>query len=165
MIETTGIRDCPFAYPSSVRLYERKNQQTARIPGGRSRRLPSGGNRLRDELVVSAPMPQDKQLHGIRLDDVLEKRRLDQALNAKEFAVLAGVGYSTAREWFRLPGFPVLHGLVFWGDFVEWRRNRTGLNSKGGRPVDTAGSNHADSPTKVELMLSRRAARILSEAG
>ena len=86
-------------------------------------------------------------------------------MNAKEFAVLAGVGYSTAREWFRLPGFPVLRGLVFWGDFVEWRRNRTGLNSEGGRPVDTAGSNNADSPTKVELMLSRRAARILSEAG
>jgi len=51
-------------------------------------------------------MPQDKQLHGIRLDDVLEKRRLDQALNAKEFAVLAAVGYSTTREWFRPPGFP-----------------------------------------------------------
>jgi hypothetical protein len=67
-------------------------------------------------------MPQDKQLDSVKLDDVLEKRRLDQALNAKEFAVLVGVSYSTAREWFRMPGFPVIRGLIFWGDFVEWRR-------------------------------------------
>ena len=39
----------------------------------------------------------DKQLRDIRLADVLEKRRLDQALNVKEFAVCAGVSYSTAR--------------------------------------------------------------------
>ena len=30
---------------------------------------------------------EDKQLQGISLESVLEKRRLDQALNAKEFAV------------------------------------------------------------------------------
>ncbi len=36
-------------------------------------------------------MTQDKQLRGVSLEAVLEKRRLDQALNAKEFAVLAGV--------------------------------------------------------------------------
>lgn len=33
---------------------------------------------------------QDKQLRKISLAAVLEKRRLDQALNAKEFAVCAG---------------------------------------------------------------------------
>lgn len=59
-------------------------------------------------------MQNDKQLHGIRLADVLEKRRLDQALNAKEFAVLAGISYSMARQWFHLPGFPVFRGVVFW---------------------------------------------------
>ena len=68
-------------------------------------------------------MANDLQLQSVRLEAVLEKRRLDQALNAKEFAVLAGISYSTAREWFRLPGFPVLRGVVFWGDFVEcWLR-------------------------------------------
>lgn len=36
-------------------------------------------------------MLRDKQLDGVRLDAVLEKRRLDQALNAKEFAVFAGI--------------------------------------------------------------------------
>src|SRR4051812_11314745 len=71
-------------------------------------------------------MSQDKQLSGIRLNDVLEKRRLDQALNIKEFAVLAGVAYCTAREWFRLPGFPALRGMVFWQDFVSWRRSQNG---------------------------------------
>ena len=45
---------------------------------------------------------------------------LDQALNAKELAVLAGISYSTARELFRLRGFPILRGVVFWGDFVDW---------------------------------------------
>ena len=68
-------------------------------------------------------MANDLQLQSVRLEAVLEKRRLDQALNAKEFAVLAGISYSTAREWFRLPGFPVLRGVVFRGDFVEcWLR-------------------------------------------
>ena len=70
-------------------------------------------------------MSQDKQLSGIKLDDVLRKRRLEQALNAKEFAVLAGVSYSTARVWFRLLGFPVFEGVVFWRDFVNWRTART----------------------------------------
>jgi hypothetical protein len=63
-------------------------------------------------------MQDDKQLRGIRLKDVLEKRRLDQALNAKEFAVLAGISYSIARAWFHLPGFPVFRGVVFWQDFA-----------------------------------------------
>src|SRR6516164_5665573 len=65
----------------------------------------------------------DKQLQTVSLDAVLEKRRLDQALNAKEFAVCAGVSYSTARSWFHLPGFPVCHGVIFWQDFVQWRMN------------------------------------------
>ena len=74
-------------------------------------------------------MQDDKQLRGIRLKDVLEKRRLDQALNAKEFAVLAGISYSTARAWFHLPGFPVFRGVVFWQDFVRWRTAQNILNN------------------------------------
>ena len=70
---------------------------------------------------------QDKQLQGITLESVLEKRRLDQALNAKEFAVCAGVSYSTARHWFHLPGFPAFHGIVFWQDFVWWRTSQNAL--------------------------------------
>jgi hypothetical protein len=70
----------------------------------------------------------DKQLQGVTLEAVLEKRRLDQALNAKEFAVCAGVSYSTARGWFHLPGFPVFHGVVFWTDFVKWRAEHLGDN-------------------------------------
>jgi hypothetical protein len=71
----------------------------------------------------------DKQLRGITLESVLEKRRLDQALNAKEFAVCAGVSYSTARHWFHLPGFPAIHGVIFWQDFVHWRETQSRLNS------------------------------------
>jgi hypothetical protein len=75
-------------------------------------------------------MPADKQLRNIQLVDVLEKRRLDQALNAKEFAVCAGVSYSTSRSWFRLPGFPAFRRVVFWQDFVHWRTNQNGLASQ-----------------------------------
>ncbi len=71
----------------------------------------------------------DKQLQGIALDCVMEKRSLDQALNAKEFAVCAGVSYSTARSWFHLPGFPVFHGVVFWKDFVQWRTEHYALQN------------------------------------
>lgn len=78
----------------------------------------------RDTNTPSAQQP-DKQLQGIALEAVMEKRRLDQALNAKEFAVCAGVSYSTARCWFHLPGFPVFRGVVFWQDFVHWRAEQT----------------------------------------
>ena len=71
----------------------------------------------------------EKQLQGITLESVLEKRRLDQALNAKEFAVCAGVSYSTARIWFHLPGFPAFRGVVFWQDFVQWRTGQNGVGS------------------------------------
>jgi hypothetical protein len=53
-------------------------------------------------------MAHDKQLFGIKLKVVLQKQRLGQALNAKEFAVLAGISYSTSREWFHMQNFPAL---------------------------------------------------------
>jgi len=57
-------------------------------------------------------MTQDKQLLNLALDHVVEKRRLDQALNTIEFAVLAGVSYSCARAWFREPVFPANSWLL-----------------------------------------------------
>lgn len=99
-------------------------------------------------------MSEDKQLRGTCLADVLEKRRLDQALNAKEFAVLAGVSYSVAREWFHLPGFPVFRGMVFWQDFVQWRIAQSGFKPA---PVKAQ-----DKVTAVGL--PPRAAQILHEA-
>ena len=106
-------------------------------------------------------MSRDTQLQGVRLEAVLEKRRLDQALNTKEFAVLAGISYSSAREWFRSPGFPVLRGVVFWGDFVEWRRGETGLDQmKSVLPAAPQPLQVANKP----LNLPPRAARILCEA-
>jgi hypothetical protein len=99
---------------------------------------------------------RDKQLRGIALESVLEKRRLDQALNAKEFAVLAGISYSTAREWFRLAGFPVIRGVVFWQDFVRWRTNQNG------NPVEPLPQNNGVKTTTANL--PSRAAQILLEA-
>ena len=99
---------------------------------------------------------QDKQLQGITLESVLEKRRLDQALSAKDFAVLAGVSYSTARGWFRVPGFPCFRGVVFWQDFAAWRTGQNGLR----KPCVVRGSGD----TAAAAKLPARAAQILLEA-
>ena len=106
-------------------------------------------------------MARDIQLQSAKLDDVLEKRRLDQALNAKEFAVLAGISYSTAREWFRAAGFPVVRGVVFWADFVEWRRTENRLAP--GKPEPQPKSPSVVAPTTTTGWPAK-AARILAEA-
>jgi hypothetical protein len=103
---------------------------------------------------------KDRQLHGVTLDRVVEKRRLEQALNAKEFAVLAGICYSTAREWFRLPGFPVFRGVVFWQDFTDWRRARAHV-SEG--TVESTPAVPARGSSFSARDLPARAARILQE--
>jgi hypothetical protein len=101
-------------------------------------------------------MTQDKQLHRVSLDLVVEKRRLGQALNAKEFAVLAGVSYSAARGWFRLPGFPVFCGVVFWQDFTDWRRARVNEGNVESTPAvgrPESGINARDLPAKAARLL------------
>jgi len=105
-------------------------------------------------------MPKDKQLLRVSIEAVVEKRRLDQALNAKEFAVLAGISYSTAREWFRVPGFPVFRGLVFWQDFTDWRRARAFVIEGSAHP--TRGDSRLEGSICAKD-LPARAARILVE--
>ena len=113
-------------------------------------------------------MTRDKQLLNVALEQVLEKRRLDQALNTKEFAVLAGISYSSARTWFRQPGFPAFCGVVFWQDFVVWRNSRTGLRQFGLQRVEESdsGITEAQHPTAMKLVsrFTGRAAEILAEA-
>jgi hypothetical protein len=105
-------------------------------------------------------MAHDKQLSGIKLKAVLQKQRLGQALNAKEFAVLAGVSYSTSREWFHIQDFPAFNGVVFWEDFVMWRQRRTGI--AGVRDADESGKNK--SPLKnYTLNLPAKAKKLLSQ--
>src|SRR5438093_9714460 len=76
---------------------------------------------------MKSTKPRDKQLGKLELNEALRRRRLDQALNIKLFALAAGISYSTARDLFRQPSFPAVCGVVFWSDFVEWRHSRTGL--------------------------------------
>lgn len=106
-------------------------------------------------------MTQDKQLRNVVLEHVVEKRRLDQALNTKEFAVLAGVSYSCARAWFRQPGFPAISGMVFWQDFVQWRNAKTGLQNV------EAVTRKMDCPPPVSgkpsVMFTGKAAQLLAE--
>jgi len=108
-------------------------------------------------------MNRDKQLQTVDLATVLEKRRLEQALNAKEFAVLVGISYSTARSWFRQPGFPVFCGVVFWQDFVQWRSLRNGLLAT--TAPDRNNCHSQKVPTNdARAKFSGRAAQILAEA-
>ncbi len=102
---------------------------------------------------------QDKQLQGVALEAVLEKRRLDQALNVKEFAVCAGVSYSTARSWFHLPGFPAFQGVVFWQDFVHWRTSQNGVSSDPDSPP-----HNAEEAAILPSHLPPRAAHILLDS-
>jgi hypothetical protein len=107
----------------------------------------------------------DKQLRAVELEDVLEKRRLGQPLDAKSFARLAGIGYSRARQWFNTPGFPIFEGLVFWEDFVRWRNVKTGLAASSAPPSQRNSgelANEAARPTPSNL--PARAMRILDES-
>lgn len=104
------------------------------------------------------PKSRDKYLQAVSLEAVIEKRHLDQALNVKEFAICAGISYSTARYWFRLPGFPVFQGVIFWSDFEQWRASQTGLcQSTSVIAEDVAPASLEDFPP--------RAAKILAETG
>jgi hypothetical protein len=109
-------------------------------------------------------MTQDKQLLTVNLDQVLEKRRLDQALNAKEFAVLAGVSYATARDWFRLPGFPTFSGVVFWQDFVKWRNRKTEAEMDAAT-VKGFPQNRVPPAEHGGIVFTGKAAQILAEIG
>jgi hypothetical protein len=88
----------------------------------------------------------------------MEKRRLDQALNAKEFAVCAGVSYTTARHWFHLPGFPVFHGVIFWQDFVQWRATHNGMSNPPESPPQQAAPQNASGfpPRAAQILLETR---------
>ena len=110
-------------------------------------------------------MSTDKQLRGIKLTDVLKKRRLDQALNVKEFAVLAGLSYSVAREWFQIKGFPRVQGVVFWQDFVQWRNLQNGgKHFSQNSPSPIASNNSTEFKRPATAGLPPRAAQILLEA-
>jgi len=87
------------------------------------------------------------------LADVLEKRRLDQALNVKEFAVCAGVSYSTARGWFHLAGFPAFRGVVFWQDFVQWRTGRNHFKEPGEQIAPNDDNAVSNLPPRAEQIL------------
>ncbi len=126
---------------------------------------------------------RDRQLRKLELKQVLERRRLDQALNIKEFALAAGISYSAARYWFRQPGFPLIFNTVFWSDFVEWRRARTGLAALSATPppappTEPPRETRADRLRKLWPRVARtltgedpppkfsaRAAQLLREAG
>jgi hypothetical protein len=106
----------------------------------------------------------DKQLRRIKLADVLEKRRLDQALNVKEFAVLAGLSYSVAPEWFNMKGFPRVQGVVFWQDFVEWRNQLNGRRPFAQNPPQSLATDiPSDFKRPSSAGLPPRAAQILLE--
>jgi len=126
-------------------------------------------NTIEEERTNDEParirMSKDKQLCDIKLAEVLEKRRLGQALNVKEFAVLVGVSYSVAREWVQLPGFPRFQGVVFWQDFVDWRNDQNGRKALlKNPPLQAASTAASETKRATTSSLPPRAAQILLES-
>jgi hypothetical protein len=80
-------------------------------------------------------------------------------------AVLAGVSYSTAREWFRVSGFPVFRGVVFWQDFERWRVIQTGLRDLDNRPSRNTSEARSPASGMSATDLPPQAARIVAEFG
>jgi hypothetical protein len=46
----------------------------------------------------------------------------NRAMSLREVQAFYGLSYSRVRRMIRLPGFPLIEGVVFQGDFDEWRR-------------------------------------------
>lgn len=109
-------------------------------------------------------MTSDKQLQGIDIREVRTKRDADQALNIKEFAVLAGISYSVARDWFNSTGFPRVHGMIFWQDFVLWRRTQSAKRNVPTPPPVESGVGFSMGNAKSHPQWPHRATKILSEA-
>lgn len=108
-------------------------------------------------------MTHDKQLKRIDIAVVRRKRDADQALNIKEFAVLAGISYSVARDWFHTTGFPAVHGMIFWQDFVLWRRALNAKrNASAPAPVES-GVGLSMGAAKPHPQWPHRATKILAE--
>ena len=81
------------------------------------------------------------------------------------FAVLAGISYSVAREWFQIKGFPRVQGVVFWQDFIQWRNLQNGgkhFSQNYPQPVTSDNSTAFKRPHTAGL--PARAAQILLEA-
>jgi hypothetical protein len=85
-------------------------------------------------------------------------------LNVKEFAVAAGISYSVAREWFRLPGFPVFQGVLFWKDFEFWRAAQTRLPAASEHYSKNFPGDEQNDFLKNKHNLPPRALKILREA-
>jgi hypothetical protein len=105
---------------------------------------------------------KEKQLAGLSPREVERKRQRDQALNAKELAVLVDVSYPIVLGWFRLPRFPAVGNFVFYSDFVHWRRTRLedaagAKESKAAEPVPPA----VEPPLRRQGGYSHQAERIL----
>jgi hypothetical protein len=116
------------------------------------------------EAADATPMTRDKQLRGIDIREVRCKRDADQALNIKEFAVLAGISYSVARDWFNSTGFPRVHGMIFWQDFVLWRRAQNAKRNVLAPPPVETGVGFSMGIAKPHPQWPHRATKILSEA-
>ena len=108
----------------------------------------------------------DKQLRNVELKDAMERRRTDRALNIKQFDLAAGISYSVARHWWQQSGFPTFYGVIFWSDFVEWRRTHVGLNSAKNQVRTDAPQPQPTARSRDEWLrsLPPRARRIMEES-
>lgn len=63
----------------------------------------------------------------------------NRALTLRELQAQYGLSYMRLRRMARLPGFPLIEGVVFEKDFDEWRREYYRSQHTGGAPQLDAG--------------------------
>ena len=127
--------------------------------GGTSLMPGQSRSSAKQAVAITGGKVRDRQLQK-SIAAAIRKRELDQGLYIREFALLAGLGYSKARLLFRQEGFPCVSGLVFWSDFVLWRRERWNLNPD--EQVSSLSESDQNVADKTEW--PDRARRILEES-
>ena len=70
-----------------------------------------------------AGVRRDRQLMGASFQAADQKRRRDQPSNAEDCEAVSAICCTAARELFKLPGFPLVKGMVYWSDYVIWRQS------------------------------------------
>jgi hypothetical protein len=110
------------------------------------------------------PKVADKQLAGVHIGNAKRKWREGLPVTLKEMAVALELGYSTVRQYGRIPGFPMLKGNVFPRLFDLWLEECFRAQSSGAPPaLEDDGEMVPRKNSTVRLPM--QAQRLLADAG
>lgn len=85
------------------------------------------------------PNVADKQLAGINVAEAKRKWREGLPVSLKQMAVALEMGYSTVRQYSKMPGFPMLKGFVHPKHFDHWLKECFQEQSSGASTMQEGG--------------------------